>query len=137
METKEIIQALRTKQGLSQNELAERVHVTRQAVSRWENGETMPNVETLKLLSKELDASINTLLGAPRTLVCQCCGMPLQVVLCRRAVCLCRQGVASGFSGGPHAQPGEYGGGCPPRAVRRISVYAEALEGRIKKYRMA
>ena len=61
----------------------------------------------------------------------------LQVVLCRRAVCLCRQGVASGFSGGPHAQPGEYGGGCPPRAVRRISVYAEALEGRIKKYRMA
>ena len=78
METKEIIQALRTKQGLSQNELAERVHVTRQAVSRWENGETMPNVETLKLLSKELDASINTLLGAPRTLVCQCCGMPLE-----------------------------------------------------------
>ena len=57
METKEIIQALRTKQGLSQNELAERVHVTRQAVSRWENGETMPNVETLKLLSKVLDAS--------------------------------------------------------------------------------
>ena len=78
METKEIIQALRTKQGLSQNELAERVHVTRQAVSRWENGETMPNVETLKLLSKELDASINTLLGAPRTLVCQCRGMPLE-----------------------------------------------------------
>ena len=77
METKEIIQALRTKQGLSQNELAERVHVTRQAVSRWENGETMPNVETLKLLSKVLDASINTLLGSPRTLVCQCCGMPL------------------------------------------------------------
>ena len=78
METKEIIQALRTKQGLSQNELAERVHVTRQAVSRWENGETMPNVETLKLLSKVLDASINTLLGSPRTLVCQCCGMPLE-----------------------------------------------------------
>ena len=34
METKEIIQALRTKRGLSQNELAEQVHVTRQAVSR-------------------------------------------------------------------------------------------------------
>ena len=38
METKEIILELRTKRGLSQNELAERVHVTRQAVSRWENG---------------------------------------------------------------------------------------------------
>ncbi len=78
METKEIIQALRTKRGLSQNELAERVHVTRQAVSRWENGETTPNIDTLKLLSRELDASINTLLGSPRTLVCQCCGMPLE-----------------------------------------------------------
>ena len=55
METKEIIQALRTKQGLSQNELAERVHVTRQAVSRWENGETTPGLETLKRLSQLFD----------------------------------------------------------------------------------
>lgn len=38
----------------------------------------MPNTETLKLLSRELDASINTLLGAPRQLFCQCCGMPLK-----------------------------------------------------------
>ena len=51
--------------------------MTRQAVSRWENGETTPNVETLKLLSKLFDVSINTLLGAPRQLICQCCGMPL------------------------------------------------------------
>lgn len=50
----------------------------KQAVSRWENGETVPNIETLKLLSKELDVSINTLLGSPRQLVCQCCGMPLE-----------------------------------------------------------
>ena len=77
METKDIIYELRTKQGLSQGELAEKVLVTRQAVSRWENGETVPNTETLKLLSKVLDVSINTLLGEPRQLVCQCCGMPL------------------------------------------------------------
>jgi len=51
--------------------------VTRQAVSRWETGETQPNTETLKLLSKEFDVSINTLLGSPRQLICQCCGMPL------------------------------------------------------------
>ena len=57
--------------------LAERVMVTRQAVSRWETGETQPNTETLKLLSKEFDVSINTLLGSPRQLICQCCGMPL------------------------------------------------------------
>ena len=57
--------------------LAERVFVTRQAVSRWETGDTVPNTETLKLLSKVFDVSINTLLGSPRQLICQCCGMPL------------------------------------------------------------
>ncbi len=77
MDTKEILLELRTRQGLSQEQLAEKVHVTRQAVSRWETGETVPNTETLKLLSKLFDVSINTLLGAPRQLVCQCCGMPL------------------------------------------------------------
>ena len=78
MDTKEVIYKLRTKNGLSQDELAEKVFVTRQAVSRWENGETVPNTETLKLLSKLFGVSINTLLGAPRQLICQCCGMPLE-----------------------------------------------------------
>ena len=77
METREILKNLREKHGLTQEQLAERVMVTRQAVSRWENGETQPNTETLKLLSKEYDVSINTLLGSPRQLYCQCCGMPL------------------------------------------------------------
>lgn len=77
METKQILFELRTKKGLSQDELAEKIHITRQAVSRWENGDTVPNTETLKLLSKVFDVSINTLLGSPRKLVCQCCGMPL------------------------------------------------------------
>ena len=77
MDTKDMILELRTKMGLSQDELAEKVFVTRQAVSRWENGETTPNIETLKLLSKLFDVSINTLLGSPRQLICQCCGMPL------------------------------------------------------------
>lgn len=77
MDTKNVIFELRTKKNLSQDELAEKMYVTRQAVSRWENGETTPNVETLKLLSKFFDVSINTLLGSPRKLICQCCGMPL------------------------------------------------------------
>ena len=38
MDTKDMILELRTKKGLSQDELAERVYVSRQAVSRWENG---------------------------------------------------------------------------------------------------
>ncbi|MBO7738869.1 MAG: helix-turn-helix domain-containing protein [Oscillospiraceae bacterium] len=77
MDTKDIILELRSKKGLSQEELAEKVYVTRQAVSRWEKGETTPNTETLKLLSKLFDVSINTLLGSPRQMVCHCCGMSL------------------------------------------------------------
>ena len=77
MTVQDIIKNLREKHGLSQDQLAERVMVTRQAVSRWETGETQPNTETLKLLSKEFDVSINTILGSPRQLKCQCCGMPL------------------------------------------------------------
>ena len=77
METKDIIRQLREKNDLTQDQMAERVMVTRQAVSRWETGETQPNTDTLKILSKEFDVSINTLLGSPRQLVCQCCGMPL------------------------------------------------------------
>lgn len=77
METKDMLLQLRTQKGWSQDMLAEKVHVTRQAVSRWENGDTVPNTETLKLLSALFDVSINTILGSPRELICQCCGMPL------------------------------------------------------------
>ena len=76
METKNIIFELRNQAGMSQDELAEKVYVTRQAVSRWENGETTPNTETLKRLSKLFDVSITTLLGSPRQMVCHC-GMAL------------------------------------------------------------
>ncbi len=78
MDTKDVLLELRTKHGFSQDELAEKVFVTRQAVSRWENGDTVPNTETLKLLSDLYQVSINTLLGSPRQLICQCCGMPLE-----------------------------------------------------------
>ena len=77
MRTKDVIYELRTKNNMTQDELAEKVFVTRQAVSRWETGETVPNTETLKLLSDLFGVSINTLLGSPRQLICQCCGMPL------------------------------------------------------------
>lgn len=78
MDTKDVIYHLRTQQGLSQNQLAEKVFVTRQAVSRWETGKTTPNTETLKLLSQLFSVSIHTLLGAPQHLICQCCSMPLE-----------------------------------------------------------
>ncbi len=77
MEIRDVLKKLRENNHLTQDQLAERVRVTRQAVSRWETGETQPNTDTLKLLSQEFDVSINTLLGSPRQLICQCCGMPL------------------------------------------------------------
>lgn len=78
MEPKDVIAALRQKHGFSQQALADQVFVTRQAVSRWESGETVPGPDTLKLLSRLFNVSINTLLGSPEKLICQCCGMPLE-----------------------------------------------------------
>ena len=78
METREVLADLRKNQGLTQDEMAAKLYVTRQAVSRWENGETTPNTETLKLISREFDVSINTLLGQPQEIICQSCAMPLR-----------------------------------------------------------
>lgn len=51
MKTSEILKSIRIKNNLTQDEMAEKLLVTRQAISRWENGETEPNIESLKLLS--------------------------------------------------------------------------------------
>lgn len=77
METASALKALRVEKGLTQEELGEKLHVSRQAVSRWENGETIPGVDTLKELSKVFGVTMNKLLGEPLKLVCQCCGMEL------------------------------------------------------------
>lgn len=52
---------LRRKKGLSQEELGEKISVTRQTISNWELGETTPNIEQLKLLSNEFSISIDEL----------------------------------------------------------------------------
>lgn len=77
MNTKDVLKNIRIKNNLTQDKMAEKLSVTRQAVSRWENGDSTPNIETLKQISTAFDVSINTLLGSPRKLICQCCGMPL------------------------------------------------------------
>ena len=78
METKDVLAEILGKHNLTQEQMAEKLYVTRQAVSRWETGETIPNTETLKRISREFGVSINTLLGSPQKLICQCCGMPLE-----------------------------------------------------------
>ncbi|AYW45119.1 helix-turn-helix domain-containing protein [Tetragenococcus koreensis] len=78
MRMNETLKKLRIAHNLTQEGMAKKLVITRQAVSRWENGETEPNVETLKLISKTFNISINTLLDSPRALICQVCGMPLE-----------------------------------------------------------
>ena len=52
----------RKKNGLSQEQLGEKVNVTRQTISNWELEETAPNPEQLKLLSKVLNVSVDELI---------------------------------------------------------------------------
>ena len=76
MAIKDILPQLRRDRGLTQEELAARLYVTRQAVSRWENGETTPNIDMTKLLATVLAVPVACLLEMPERF-CQSCGMPL------------------------------------------------------------
>ncbi|MDR0886674.1 MAG: helix-turn-helix domain-containing protein [Clostridiales Family XIII bacterium] len=78
MDLQEVIVEIREKNGLSQEEMANKLFVTRQAVSRWEHGETYPTIETLKAISKTFEVDIATLLGLQETPICQSCAMPIQ-----------------------------------------------------------
>lgn len=58
------LKARRMKKGLSQGELAIRLNVVRQTVSKWEKGVSVPDAETLIKLADLLDTSVNDLLGS-------------------------------------------------------------------------
>ena len=76
MAIKDVLPQLRRDRGLTQDELAAKLYVTRQAVSRWENGETTPNIDMTKLLASVLYVPISCLLEMPEHF-CQSCGMPI------------------------------------------------------------
>lgn len=57
---------LRQEKNLSQSDLANLIPVTRQAVSRWEKGQSIPDSSTLLIISKIFDVSINELLNGER-----------------------------------------------------------------------
>lgn len=61
MELKEKLKEHRTQLGLSQEELAERIFVSRQTISNWETDRTYPDVQSLLLLSELFDTSIDEL----------------------------------------------------------------------------
>lgn len=76
MDTSKAIYELRKRKGLSQEEFAERLSMTRQAVSRWERGETVPTTDNLKLMASTFGVAVDYLLGRPSAF-CQSCGMIL------------------------------------------------------------
>ena len=59
----ENLRALRKAKGLSQEELAARLHVVRQTVSKWEKGRSVPDADLLVRLAEELDTTAAALLG--------------------------------------------------------------------------
>ena len=59
------LKQLRQREKLTQDALAERLHVTRQAVSSWETGKTQPDIETLTALAGALNADIRELIYGP------------------------------------------------------------------------
>lgn len=75
-----VIAQLRQERGMTQGELAQKLYVTRQAVSRWENGETTPGIDMIKLLAMTLEVPVAFLLEMPEQSYCQSCGMPMTTV---------------------------------------------------------
>lgn len=63
MQLKEKLVSLRKENGLSQMDLAEKIHVSRQAVSRWEGGLAVPSTDNLKFLSNLYHVSVDVLLN--------------------------------------------------------------------------
>ncbi len=59
----EKLKKLRTDNKLTQDELADKIFVTRTAVSKWETGRGFPNMESLKMLCKVFDISMDTLIS--------------------------------------------------------------------------
>ena len=76
MAFKETLVAAREQRGMTQQDLAEKLYVTRQAVSRWENGETEPSVDMRKLIATVLDVPVIQLFDIDVSQLCQCCGTP-------------------------------------------------------------
>ena len=68
MELHEKLQVLRHQQGWTQEELAQRLYVSRTAVSKWESGRGIPGIDSLKAISQVFDISIDSLLSGEELL---------------------------------------------------------------------
>ena len=76
MAISDVLVRIRKERNLTQDDLARKLFVTRQAVSRWENGETSPGIDMCKLIATTCDVPVTLLLEMPDGDFCQSCGMP-------------------------------------------------------------
>ena len=68
MEFNEKLQGLRKQKGLTQEELAEKLYVSRTAISKWESGRGYPNTESLKEIAKFFSVTVDELLSSGEVL---------------------------------------------------------------------
>ena len=68
MEFNEKLQELRKQRGLTQEELAEKLYVSRTAISKWESGRGYPNIESLKAIAKFFSVTVDELLSTDEIL---------------------------------------------------------------------
>ena len=76
MDLAKAILNIREENNLTQDDFAAKLHVTRQAVSRWENGETTPKIDTLKQIAEAFKADVCKMVGR----ACQSCSWELTEV---------------------------------------------------------
>jgi transcriptional regulator with XRE-family HTH domain len=68
MDFGEKLQELRKQRGLTQEELAERLYVSRTAVSKWESGRGYPNIDSLKAIAQMFSVTVDALLSSDQLL---------------------------------------------------------------------
>ena len=81
------LKQLRQRAALTQDSLAERLHVTRQAVSSWETGKTQPDIETLTALAEALNADVRELIYGPEQAALPYARFQRRYIVCA-AVCI-------------------------------------------------
>lgn len=77
MAIKDTVAQIRQEAGVTQEEMARRLYVTRQAVSRWETGETAPGIDMVKLICVTFGVPLERFFDMPQSYYCQCCSMPM------------------------------------------------------------
>lgn len=77
MAMKDTIAQIRAEKGITQEQMARELYVTRQAISRWETGETSPGIDMVKLICATYSVPLERFFDMPMSYYCQCCSMPI------------------------------------------------------------